>query len=61
MAYTASISIFPTNACLIKLVGVGVQTSNSDLHKQDMFYIHKHFHNSGGSCQILHFDVAWFM
>ena len=31
--HTASISIFPTNACLIKLVGVGVQTSNSDLHK----------------------------
>jgi len=49
MAYTVSISVFPTNACLIKLVGVGVQTSNSDLHK---FYIHEHFHNSGDSFEI---------
>jgi len=32
-AHTASISIFPTSVCLIKLVGVGVQTSNSYLHK----------------------------
>jgi len=31
--HAASISIFPTNACLIKLVGVGVETSNSYLHK----------------------------
>jgi len=31
--HTASIARFSTNPCLIKLLGVGVQTSNSYLHK----------------------------
>jgi len=56
--HAASILIFPADACLTKLLGIDVQTSSSNTH---MFYIHKHFHNSVCSFQILYFDVAWFM
>jgi len=45
-AQTASMSIFLLDACLLKPVGIDVQTSNS--YKRNMFYIHTHSHKSGG-------------
>ena len=39
-AHTANMSIFPPDACLLKPVGIDVQTSNS--YKRNMFYIYSH-------------------
>jgi len=59
-ADTASMSIFPTYACLLKPVGIDVQTSNTHTRKicfifTNIFTIHGYYF------RILYFDFAWFM
>ena len=58
-AHTASMSIFPTYACLLKPVGIDVQTSN--IHTRKCFVFTNIFTIHGYYFRVLYFDFAWFM
>ena len=59
-AHTASMPIFPTSACLLKPVGIDVQTSNTRTRNicfvfTSIFTIHGYYF------RILYLDLPWFM
>ena len=57
---TASMSLFSTNACLLKPVGIDVQTSNS--HTREVYYVFTQiFTILRGYFQKLYCDFACFM